>query len=234
MTTVDHEEIAIQKSLCVVSYEALITYMKGSKIAIDAGAHIGGFFLCFIHNGIRQVHAFEPVPIVFDKLLANYGNDSRLVPRRIGLSDQPGRIEGATVYNAWTLLPKTCGRTDITPEFRDTAPFDFEITTIDRYVQELNLAVDFIKLDVDGYEMRVLKGAKQTLASRRPSIYFELSFLPTLIGDNCEEMCKLIFDLGYYVVTMDGQRVVKDWMSLIERFPWRTSFDVMLIPKEKL
>ncbi len=234
MKNVDHEEIAIQKALCVISFEALITYLKGSKIAIDAGANIGGFFLCFIHNGIEQVHAFEPVPLVFDKLLANYGNDSRLVPRRMGLSDQSGKVEGATVYNAWTLLPASCGRDDVIADFKDVAPFDFYLTTIDKYVEEHQLAVDFIKLDVDGYEMRVLKGARQTLATRRPNIYFELSYLPSLIGDNCEEMCKLIFDLGYCVVTMDGQRVVRDWLTLIERFPWRTSLDVMLIPKEKL
>ncbi len=234
MKNVDHEEIAIQKALCVISFEALITYLKGSKIAIDAGANIGGFFLCFIHKGIEQVHAFEPVPLVFDKLLANYGNDSRLVPRRMGLSDQSGKVEGATVYNAWTLLPASCGRNDVIPDFKDVAPFDFYLTTIDKYVEEHQLAVDFIKLDVDGYEMRVLKGARQTLATRRPNIYFELSYLPSLIGDNCEEMCKLIFDLGYCVVTMDGQRVVRDWLTLIERFPWRTSLDVMLIPKEKL
>jgi len=167
-------------------------------------------------------------------MVDNYGNDPRLIPSRIAMSDKPGRILGATVYNAWTILPKGDYRVDVANEFKDCPVFDFELTTVDTYCSLSNIKPDFLKIDVDGYELRVLKGAVNTIAQRRPPMLFELSFLPSLIGDNCEELCKFIFELGYVVVTMDCKVVVQNWLDLIERFPWRSSFDVMLMPKESI
>jgi FkbM family methyltransferase len=187
-------------------------------------------YLGMLHNGVEQVHAFEPVPAMYDLMVKAYGNDSRLIANRLGVSDKKGSVKGARIYNAWTLLPEGT-RTDLSIDHANSEPFDFDLTTVDDYVVEKHLKVDLIKIDVDGYEFRVLKGAKYTLETYRPPMLFELSFLPTLIGDNCEEMCKYIFEIGYVVVTMDGKTVVRDWLSLIERFPWRSSFDVMLRPK---
>jgi FkbM family methyltransferase len=165
-------------------------------------------------------------------MIANYGRDTRLIPSRVALSDKPGRILGATVYNAWTILKEGTCPIDVASEFKDSPPFDLEFTTVDIYCSLSNIKPDFIKIDVDGYELRVLKGAVNTLAEMRPPILFELSYLPSLIGDNCEELCKFIFESGYVVLTMDCKVVVRNWLDLIERFPWRSSFDVMLMPKE--
>lgn len=230
----DYREIEVQFELRAVTWIALNEVLPGCKTVLDIGANCGGLFCSFIHNGVEKVHAFEPVPWPYELMIKAYGNDPRLVPNRIGLSDKPGSVKGARIYNAWTLLPEGNYRIGLALDHAECGAFDFDLTTVDLYVAEHNLKVDFIKIDVDGYELRVLKGAVNTLAKFRPPMLFELSFMPSLIGDNCEEMCKLIFELGYVVVTMDGKTVVRDWLTLIERLPWRSSFDVMLMPKERV
>ena len=231
---ITQRRIESQYELAAVTWMAYNEAIQGCKIVMDIGANIGGMFLSFIGNGVNKVHAFEPVPIAYDKMIANYGRDTRLIPSRVAMSDKPGRITGATVYNAWTLLPKGEYRIDVAAEFKDLPTFDFELTTVDLYCSLSDIKPDFLKIDVDGYEFRVLKGAVNTLAKYRPPMLFELSYLPSLIGDNCEELCKFIFELGYVVVTMDCKVVVRNWLDLIERFPWRSSFDVMLMPKERI
>lgn len=233
-TNVTQRRIESQFELACPTWTAYTETIQGCNVVMDIGANIGGMFLSFIGNNVKEVHAFEPVPVAYDKMISNYGRDSRLVPSMTGMSDMPGRITGATVYNAWTLLPKGSCSIDVASEFKDEPTFDFELTTVDIYCSLSNIKPDFLKIDVDGYELRVLKGAVKTIAERRPPILFELSYLPSLIGDNCEELCKFIFDSGYVVVTMDCKVVVRNWLDLIERFPWRSSFDVMLMPKEKI
>jgi FkbM family methyltransferase len=230
---VTQRRIEAQFELAIAVWSAYHESIIGRKIVLDIGANVGGMFKSFIENGVRQVHAFEPVPSAYARMVADYGDDARLIPSMVGMSDKPGRITKANVYNTWTLLPEQ-PHIDLATAFKGSPPFDFELTTVDLYCSASNVKPDFIKIDVDGYELRVLKGAVETLAKFRPPILFELSFLPSLIGDNCEELCKLIFELGYIVVTMDGKTKVCNWLDLIERFPWRSSFDVMLIPKERL
>lgn len=229
-----HERIEIQHTLAFADWLAFNEGMKGCKVVLDIGANDGGMFNSFVSNGAQEVHAFEPVPSQFAKAAATFGHDRRWIGSMVGISDVPGSLESVNVYNAWTLLPQAHYQVGRALEFKDAPPFQVEFTTVDIYVKGSNVAPDFIKIDVDGYERRVLMGALATIAKYRPPMLFELSYLPSLIGDNCEALCKLIFELGYVVVTMDGKTVVRDWISLIERFPWRSSFDVMLFPKEKL
>ncbi|MCZ4499607.1 MAG: methyltransferase FkbM family [Marmoricola sp.] len=53
---------------------------------------------------------------------------------------------------------------------------EVRLTTLDQLVAETGLPrVDFIKLDVDGFEGRVLRGAEHVLDTWRPAIVFEIS-----------------------------------------------------------
>ena len=54
-----------------------------------------------------------------------------------------------------------------------------EITTLDEFVRENKIEVGFIKVDVEGFEMEFLKGAKETICTQKPamllSIYHQAS-----------------------------------------------------------
>jgi FkbM family methyltransferase len=225
-----HRRIESQFELAIPAWTAFNEAISGCKVVLDIGANDGGMFNSFIPHGVTEVHAFEPVPGEYAKMISTFGNDSRLIPNNLAVSDEVETIGSCRICNAWTIIPTYIA----SGEIKDIPPFECRFTTVDLYCSCNQVKPDFIKVDVDGYELRVLKGALHTLTIYRPPMLFELSFLPTLIGDNCEELCKHIFKLGYVAVTMDGKTVVRDWLSLIERFPWRSSFDVMLMPKERV
>lgn len=152
-----------------------------------------------------------------------------------GVSDKEFKDDGYTIFEAWTLdKPERAKRRDSLGA-RDMAGHDlFSISfiTIDNHVEREKLDnINFIKIDVDGYELRVLRGAEKTIMRYRPLILIELSYMIDDIGDSVEEFLDMIYDkLGYTLYTQGGEKWGKD--TCIKNYPWHTSFDMMMIPNE--
>lgn len=203
------------------------------KVALDIGANIGGVTHTMVQKG-WEVHAFEPVPIPFAELNFRFGKDSRVKCHNLGMSDKEGELKDATVCITWTLgTPETTGLS-VKPEYNGYPHFDVKLTTIDKYVSDNNLKIGFIKLDVDGYELKVLKGGEKTIREQMPPMLIELSgFIKSISGSEWE-YCKFIFDLGYTMLSMDGKCIFFTWDEIKEYYPYNTSFDVMLLsPKDE-
>jgi hypothetical protein len=65
--------------------------------------------------------------------------------------------------------------------------------------------IDFVKMDVDGFEGKVIRGAQETLAKHRPVLFFELT--PAAVranGDNPDEVLRTLLGLGYTMRTDAG------------------------------
>ena len=209
----------------------------GVTAALDVGANIGGFLETWMELGAREVVAVEPVPECFQMLVQRFGSDPRVRAFQIGVSDVPGKLDGLNVHNCWTLLPDL--KNGGTPtdhgvgralEFVGKPSFAVEFTTIDQLLDRLHFAPDFIKIDVDGYDAKALRGAHVYLAARHPLVMLEISYLPKLLGDDCEAMIRGIFDLGYRIVSVVTGAVFDDVGSFMKIYPWHTSFDVLLLP----
>lgn len=80
------------------------------------------------------------------------------------------------------------------------------VARLDSLVLERQLErVDFIKIDVDGQEAQVLRGARGTLRRFRPPVLFELT--PTAVeagGESIEELFGALLDLGYTISDEGG------------------------------
>ncbi len=80
------------------------------------------------------------------------------------------------------------------------------VARLDSLVLERGLArVDFLKIDVDGHEARVLRGARDTLRRFRPPVFFELT--PSVVeegGDSVEELFGSLLALGYAISDEGG------------------------------
>ncbi len=77
--------------------------------------------------------------------------------------------------------------------------------TLDGYCEAHGLTPEVIKIDVEGGEIAVLEGARETLRRARPTIY--LSVHPTelgLLGHGPDALARLIDDLGYACRDVDG------------------------------
>lgn len=200
-------------------------------LVIDIGTNTGGFIPHWFGQGAREVHAFEPVPAVFDELKKHYGHDPRVVLNQLAVSDAVRRIEGVQILNAHTLAP--AATTKLAVALEDTGPFTIHTTTLDGYLKAKNLRADFIKLDVDGYEPMALRGMRQTLMATRPPIMIELSFLPRALGESVEAMIDGLYALEYKLCTM-SREVCEEPLFVLEAFPWRTSFDMVAVPNETI
>lgn len=206
------------------------------KRALDVGANVGGWIEPWLGHGVAEIHAIEPVPSCMAEMRAKYGTDPRVHLHQVGVSDVPVKLSHVNVHNAWSLVSegdataKTLGRA---LDFVDVPSFDVELVTIDDFLDCYDFAPDLIKIDVDGYDAKALRGAERYLRKRHPPVIFEMSFLPKFYGDDCEAMVGHVFDLGYVITRafaswIDPARHFRTAAEFMVVFPWDTSFDVIL------
>ena len=167
-----------------------LEYM-GNKDIIDAGAYIGDSSLSFSKLTLANVHAFEPFEESFNKMIKNIKlNDvNNIVPVKASLSDKNGEEK---IYLAGDNVQ---GITSNENFRRYDKAFTIKTMTIDKYVQENNLNVGFIKVDVEGAEQRLLKGAIETIKSQKPFLLLSIYHNPSDFFEIKPWIEKL--DLGY-------------------------------------
>ena len=153
--------------------------VKPNATVFDVGANIGAHTLhlaAAVGPGGKVV-AFEPTAYAFGKLQTNVSLNpelrQRIDLRQVFLTDRETQTIPGSIYSSWPLESGEgrhaghLGRLEQTDGAR--------AVTLDQVAAERNLTVDFIKIDVDGFECRVLRGAQTILNEHRPTILLELS-----------------------------------------------------------
>lgn len=143
---------------------SLATFLAPGDLVVDAGANIGNHSIFFAKCVGCRVLAFEPVEATFNLLQKNVGlNDVQhlVSPRKLGL----GRISAKARVASFDL-------TNIGGTSLSLGP-DGEIDIVS--IDELNLdeKVSLIKVDVEGMDLDVLQGARETLLRDRPWVVCE-------------------------------------------------------------
>lgn len=210
-------------------------YCNG-KIIFDLGATAGDFTEIALANGAKKVYAFEPGPVSCDKLRSNFAGDERVVAEELAVSDEITVLKNVTWLNSWCLgnpneipLPVSPGACDI--EGYDL--IDIKTTTLDAYATEKGIEhVDIIKMDIDGYEYKALRGATKLLECR-PFLYMELSFyVDSIEKGSVGNFIQFIDSRNYQFITHDGYLCSAE--LVLQEYPWHSSCDVFVIPKERL
>ena len=135
------------------------------RVMIDIGANIGIFARPSAEQ-FEHVICFEPVFKNFEVLQKNLETYSNVELHNLGLSnrDQTATFEFQTLK---------CGHTKQVEEFVPNPEFEQhtgELTTLDRFNFE---SVDWIKIDVEGFENAVLEGSRDTIQRNRPWLLIE-------------------------------------------------------------
>ncbi len=178
---------------------------------VDAGAHVGVaslVYAAFAGAGPRIV-AFEPNPNVFPLLVENSRvNAMRVECFRVALGAEVGTVNFfADGRNPNASLSEEAPKRYWYWEAREKPAMKAShvtMTTLDRFCAALGLVPGLIKLDVEGAELQVLKGAAETVRKHRPAILMETHvFAWESFGYNREALENEIAALGYRIC--DGQ-----------------------------
>ena len=163
------------------NFTAVTGFVRPGHVCFDIGANIGVYsvVMASLTGAPECVHAFEPVAHIRRRLLANarlnafdtiHVNDMALGATETTL-DMYQVKQGLFRAGTSTLVRNQNVERMGEDAFAKKA---VSVTTLDRYVGAAQLArVDFLKIDVEGFELHVLEGARTTLARHRPVILFE-------------------------------------------------------------
>ncbi len=143
--------------------------INNNSSSIDVGCHKGGILESILKYSPKGKHyAFEPIPYLFNHLEKKYKNKALIYP--YALSDKAGESSFQLVKNA----PAYSG---IKKRKYDVANPDIEVIKVELQILDeiipRDTKIDFIKIDVEGGEYGVLKGAKRVLKSSQPVVVFE-------------------------------------------------------------
>jgi FkbM family methyltransferase len=161
----------------------LVVGGRSGPVCIDAGAH-DGHFVDFLREHLRQpvIHAFEPAPEPFARLKARHGSTPGVVLVNAGLGGEPGKIE-FNIYDNQTLnsfLPMLPSGTDTLGSPKLVKTLSVPVHSLDTYADTAGLTgIDLLKIDTQGYELQILRGASRLLAGGRvESVLVEINFAP--------------------------------------------------------
>lgn len=169
----------------------------GQTIALDIGANIGNHAV-FFAKYFRTVYAFEPNPRTFELLKFNASLADNVVVVAQGLSDS--NVSGTLREN-----PTNMGGTSIDLHSQDKMPHSLSVSlkTLDSFVDSYALDnISLMKIDTEGFEARILKGARHVIETNKPVIIFELS--PTDFDQQASsEVVTILENLGYEFLTLE-------------------------------
>lgn len=156
-----------------------------NPITLDIGANVGHHTL-FAAKFSKSVYAFEPFkPLaekIREKLEINHLTNVFLCPVGLGNSTEILEYYAPTSNNTGTgsFVKKTDSMHDISQQYK------LQVVKGDEYLLQIGVdKVDFIKMDIEGFEVYALMGLMNTLKKSRPIIFMEWSQISqsTLVKD---------------------------------------------------
>lgn len=163
------------------NFAAITKFVHEGSVCLDVGANIGIYaaVMAKLSGSTGQVHAFEPVPHIRRKLRANLAlngfdwvrvNEFALGACE-GVFDMYQVVEGEFRGGTSTFLRNENVERMGEEKFQRVP---VQVKTLDNYANAASLEkVDFIKIDVEGFEWMVIKGGSKLIEKYKPTILME-------------------------------------------------------------
>lgn len=193
------------KAVCKRHHRELIPLFRRiipeDAIVFDVGAHAGQFTKLFARLAPKGfVFALEPQSyartLLRTAIFLNRLSNVAILP--LGLAEKAGvallslpvKRSGSYGFGLAHIGKEDGRKSEIEP---------VAVAALDELVAVLRLdRLDLIKADIEGFELRLIKGARQTLIRLKPALYLEMNVAHLArAGDTLEEAWALLTELGY-------------------------------------
>jgi FkbM family methyltransferase len=170
-------------------YRAFRAAVRPGMVALDVGANVGAYSTLLGRwvGPSGAVYAFEPAPYSFRGLM-----------RHVELNDVTSVVKpicaavGGTPATAPFLASGPSGQNRLAAAAEAGAStVTVPVTTLDEFCSREGIAPDFIKIDVEGSELDVLRGARETIRARRGALSLFVEMHPSIwpaLGVTAEDM----------------------------------------------
>ena len=178
-------------------------------VLVDVGANTGRYSAALLHQfpGAR-ILAFEPAPANFKELETRFGDTDAVVCRQLALGETAGTLDlydyadragssHASVYrDVMTALHKT----------GDVRAITITVSTLDDVLAELDVPrIDFLKIDTEGHELAVLRGAERTLRTCPPTaVQFEFNEMNVVSRIFLRDFYAVLEDYAFFRLLPNG------------------------------
>ena len=185
------------------------------KICLDIGANVGKYSSYLLENSSAKIIAFEPMPKSFtelNKIKKNYSN--RFFIYNIGLGDKKVRKNINFDKNnlQWANFNPEVNKIDYLKN--NKRKIRCSLNTLDNFVKKnkkiFNSRIDLIKIDTEGFELEVLKGAKKTIKKLKPKyIQIEYNWHHLFKNINLYYFSKFLKDYDTYKILPFSKKLLK-------------------------
>jgi FkbM family methyltransferase len=200
---VDHE---IYFNLYDSSFENFIKTLNRIEIFWDVGANIGWTSLQVKHLfPYAEVYAFEPSSKNRIRLMENMllnETEVKLIP--YGLGD----VENS--FKLYSVLDNNPGMNRI---IKDDLYFPYETIKVlvgtSFWKEKGNMKIDALKIDVEGFELHVLKGIEEIIDEYKPSMFIEVDDKNLKVnGSSAIELLNWLFQKGYKLYDTEADKEI--------------------------
>jgi FkbM family methyltransferase len=217
----------------------LADLLSGAPTCLHVGASDGRH--CYVMTQVApqaRIFAFEPQAFshaVLKATLALHGIGDRVTPVHAAVADRPGQMLLVTprkvsgrMGRAYAFLadapPIGRARPDLQDSGAEVQPTP--VVTIDGFCDERGLGrVDFIRMDIEGAELRALHGAAAILDRDRPHVLLEIhpAMLAERFGGAAHQVVELFIRRGYRMFALNADRLEECRAVATDR-PWKDYF----------
>ncbi|MFZ5720747.1 MAG: FkbM family methyltransferase [Pseudomonadota bacterium] len=219
----------------------LADLLSGAPVCLHVGASDGRHSYVMTQVAPKaRIYAFEPSAFAFEVLkvtVAWHRIGRQVTPVHAAVADKPGELLLVTpkktsgrMGRAYAYVTETAPNGPARPDLEDTG-MDIQptpVVTLDSFCAEHGVdRVDFIRMDIEGAELKALMGAIGILDRDRPHVLLEIhpAMLQARFGASGEAVLDIFRDRGYRMFALNGDRL-EERTTLVEGLPWKDYFFV--------
>ncbi len=207
------------------SMKLWIQLSKNAETIIDIGANTGIYSLVSkTVNKNADVHAFEPIKTIYDKLVLNGSiNNYDIKCNLLALSNQNGKAK-IFLPDSEHVYSVTVNK-NMNPQNKKTVEQNIDTITLAEYIKLNNIKkIDLMKIDVETHEYEVLQGMGKYLEMMQPTMLVEI--LDDEIGKKIQSLLK---NCKYIFFDIDEEN---EHISLTDNIQKSTSFNYLICNRD--